>query len=114
RIFEDTDGDGKADKFTTFYEGMTHTMDLAVHPDGSVYVATRNEIFRLRDTKGTGAADEHTRIAFLETKANSPRNGLSGLSFDFRGDLTFGIGENLGAAYKLIGADGTTLEGGGE
>ena len=27
-------------------------MDLAVHPDGSVYLATRNEIIRLRDTKG--------------------------------------------------------------
>lgn len=114
RVLEDTDGDGKADRFSTFYEGLTHTMDLAVHPDGSVYVATRNEVLRLRDTKGTGTADEKTRIAFLETKGNYPHNGLSGLSFDFRGDLTFGIGENLGAAYKLIGADGTTLAGGGE
>lgn len=114
RVLEDTDGDGKADRFTTYYEGFTHTMDLAVHPDGSVYVATRNEIVRLRDTKGTGTADEKTRIAFLETKGNYPHNGLSGLSFDFRGDLTFGIGENLGADYKLTGADGTTLTGGGE
>ncbi|MBA4191162.1 MAG: hypothetical protein C0467_24545 [Planctomycetaceae bacterium] len=114
RMFEDTDGDGKADKITTFFEGVTHTMDLAVHPDGSVYVATRNEILRLRDTKGTGTADEKTRIAFLDTKGNYPHNGLVGLSFDSRGDLTFGIGENLGEPYKLIGADGTTLTGGGE
>jgi putative membrane-bound dehydrogenase-like protein len=70
RMFEDTDGDGKADRITTFYEGTTHTMDLAVHPDGSVYVATRNEIVRLRDTKGTGAADEKTRIVALDTKGN--------------------------------------------
>ncbi|MCE9567183.1 MAG: c-type cytochrome [Planctomycetes bacterium] len=114
RMFEDTDGDGKADKITTFFEGVTHTMDLAVHPDGSVYIATRNEILRLRDTKGTGVADEKTRIAFLETKGNYPHNGLAGLSFDSRGNLNFGIGENLGADYKLIGADGTTLTGGGE
>jgi putative membrane-bound dehydrogenase-like protein len=114
RMFEDTKGTGKADKITTFFEGTTHTMDLAVHPDGSVYIATRNEILRLRDTKGTGVADEKTRIAFLETKGDYPHNGLSGLSFDFHGDLTFGIGENLGADYKLIGADGTTLAGGGE
>ena len=52
RVLEDTDGDGKADRFTTFYEGTTATMDLAVHPDGSVYVATRNEVLRLRDTSG--------------------------------------------------------------
>lgn len=114
RVFEDTDGDGKADKITTFYEGTTHTMDLAVHPDGSVYVATRNEIIRLRDTKGTGTADEKTRIAFLDTKGNYPHNGLCGLSFDSKGDLNFGIGENLGEPYKLTGTDGTTLTGGGE
>jgi putative membrane-bound dehydrogenase-like protein len=114
RMFEDTKGTGKADKITTFFEGTTHTMDLAVHRDGSVYIATRNEILRLRDTKGTGVADEKTRIAFLETAGNYPHNGLSGLSFDFHGDLNFGIGENLGANYKLIGADGTKLTGGGE
>src|SRR5262245_46957606 len=30
RVLEDTDGDGKADKFTDFFEGTTHTMDVAV------------------------------------------------------------------------------------
>jgi len=114
RILEDTDVDGKADKFTTFYEGTTHTMDLAVHPDGSVYLATRNEIIRLRDTDGDGKADERTRIVFLDTKGNYPHNGLAGLSFDSRGDLNFGIGENLGEPYKLIGTDGAALTGGGE
>ncbi len=114
RILEDTNGDGKADRFTTFFEGTTATMDLAVHPDGSVYVATRNEIVRLRDTTGDGKADEKTRIVFLETKGNYPHNGLSGLAFDSRGNLDFGMGENLGEPYKLIAADGTTLTGGGE
>src|SRR5262245_2395202 len=89
-------------------------MDVAVHPDGAVYVATRNEILRLRDTHGDGKADEKTRIAFLDTAGNYPHNGLSGLTFDSRGDLYFGMGENLGAAYKLVAADGTTIAGGGE
>ncbi len=114
RLLEDTDGDGKADRFTTFFEGTTFTMDVAGHPDGSVYVATRNEILRLRDTKGDGKADEKKRVVFLDTKGNYPHNGLSGLCFDSKGDLYFGIGENLGAAYKLVGSDGTTLAGGGE
>ncbi|HWG45919.1 MAG TPA: PVC-type heme-binding CxxCH protein [Gemmataceae bacterium] len=114
RLLKDTDGDGKADRFTTFFEGTTFTMDIAAHPDGSVYLATRNEIQRLRDTHGDGKADEHRRLIFLETKGNYPHNGLSGLAFDSKGDLYFGLGENLGAAYKLIGADGTTLMGGGE
>jgi putative membrane-bound dehydrogenase-like protein len=114
RIVEDSDGDGKADRFSTFFEGTQMTMDIAVHPDGSVYLATRNEVLRLRDTDGDGKADERRRIAFLETKGNYPHNGLSGLAFDSKGNLYFGLGENIGEDYKLIGADGTTLTGGGE
>ncbi len=114
RVVEDTDGDGKADRFTTFFEGTKKTMDLAVYPDGSVYVATRNEILRLRDTDGDGKADERRRIVFLDTKGDYPHNGLSGLCFDAKGDLFFGMGENLGAAYRLVGADGTTVADEGE
>jgi putative membrane-bound dehydrogenase-like protein len=114
RILEDTNGDGKANRFTTFYEGTRATMAIAAHADGSIYIATRNEVLRLRDTKGAGQADEVKRIAFLETKGDYPHNGLGGLEFDARGNLYFGMGENLGADYKLIGADGTTLTGGGE
>ena len=114
RMFEDTTGAGRADRITTFFEGTSSTMDVEVYRDGSVYVATRNEIFRLRDSKGTGVGDERTQIAHLETDGNYPHNGLSGISFDFHGDLYFGIGENLGAKYKLIGSDGSTIRGGGE
>ena len=39
--FVDTDGDGRADQVTNFYEGGTATMNLAVYEDGSVFVATR-------------------------------------------------------------------------
>jgi putative membrane-bound dehydrogenase-like protein len=114
RVLEDTDGDGKADRYTTFFEGTRFTMDIAVHPDGSVYLATRDEILRLRDTDGDGKADEEQRLIFLDTKGDYPHNGLSGLAFDSKGDLYFGLGENLGAAYKLSGTDGAALTGGGE
>ena len=114
RMLADTDGDGQADRFTTFFDGLERMMDLAVHPDGSVYVATRNAIHRLRDTDNDGKADENTRIIFLDTKGDYPHNGISGLAFDFAGNLRFGLGENLGASYKLRGSDGTTLTGGGE
>lgn len=114
RLLEDTKGTAKADRFTTFFEGTDMTMDIARHPDGSIYLATRNEILRLRDTKGEGKADVQQRIVFLETAGRYPHNGLSGLCFDFGGNLFFGIGENLGADYRLIGSDGTTLTGGGE
>jgi putative membrane-bound dehydrogenase-like protein len=105
---------GKARQISVFFEGTTHTMNLAVFHDGSIYVATRMEIFRLRDKDGDGKADERRPICHLETPGNYPHNGLSGFAFDFAGNVYFGFGENLGADYKLIGSDGKTLAGGGE
>lgn len=113
-LMQDFGEDGKARKISTFFDGTKHTMNLAVYPDGSVYVATRSEIFRLRDKDGDGKSDERTLIAHLETKGDYPHNGLSGFAFDMAGSVFFGFGENLGADYKLIGSDGKTLAGGGE
>jgi putative membrane-bound dehydrogenase-like protein len=112
RMFQDTDGDGRADRITTFFEGTTYTMNLAVYHDGSIYVATRREVFRLRDKDNDGKADERTPIVRLETKGDYPHNGLSGFAFDFAGNVYFGFGENFGEPYKLIGSDGVTLTGG--
>jgi len=114
RVFEDTDGDGRADRIGTFSEGFTFAMDLAIRYDGTVYVATRNEILRLNDRDGDGRADQTQSLVRLVTDGVYPHNGVSGISFDFAGDLFFGLGENLGAEYDLIGNDGTTISGGGE
>ncbi len=113
-IFEDTDGDGRADKRTIFHEGFTYVMDVEFHRDGSLYVATRKDIHRLRDTDRDDRADEITSIVRLETKGNYPHNGLSGIAFDFRGGFHFGLGENLGEPYVLTGSDGVKITGGGE
>ena len=113
-IFEDTDDDGRADKRTIFHEGFTHVMDIEFHADGSLYVATRRDIHRMRDTNDDGKADEVTRIVWLDTDGDYPHNGLSGLAFDFEGGLNFGLGENLGAPYTLHGTDEISFSGGGE
>ena len=60
-LLEDIDpATARPARSATFFEGTTHTMNLAVYHDGSVYVATRSEIFRLRDTDDDGKADERT------------------------------------------------------
>lgn len=114
RRFRDNDGDGKADEMTEFYVGGVATMNLAVHPNGYVYVATRNEIFRLRDQDGDGKAEVRESLVQLETAGEYPHNGLSGFAFDFNGDVYFGMGENLGVDYTLIGQENIRLRGGGE
>lgn len=114
RWIEDTDGNGKADKFTTFYEGSDATM--AVHPvaDGTVLVASRSEIFRLHDADGNDVADKRTTLAKLVTTGNYPHNGLSAVMTAPDGRILFGMGENLGVPWSLVGSDGRTIKGGGE
>jgi len=114
RRFEDRDGDGHADRASTFYEGSVATMGIALAPDDSVLVATRNEIFRLTDADHDGVAETRTQLARLETKETYPHNGLSGFAQDFAGTIYFGLGENLSADYRLVARDGTVLRGGGE
>lgn len=114
RLVEDADGDGKADSLRTYYEGTKYTMGLRPGPDGWMYVATRMEVFRLKDADGDGVAETREEVAHLETKGDYPHNGLSGLAVGPDGRLYFGMGENLGAPYELIGRDGKRLPGGGE
>jgi len=114
RIFEDFGPDGKARKITTWAEGFRDTMGITLGKGGDVFVATRSAIYVLHDVQGKGQADERLVLARLETEATYPHNGLSGFAVDALGDIYFGLGENFGAPYKLIGRDKTTLTGGGE
>ena len=109
RLLADTNGDGRADRVTTFFEGTKSTMNVAVHPDGWVYVATRMEVFRLRDADGDGQAEVRQPIVHLETEGNYPHDGLSGVAFDFAGNVFFGLGENLGEKLALVGTDGSRV-----
>lgn len=134
-VMSDTDGDGKADKIVVFKDGLRHSMSVVVrplwfpvnlkseisnlkseisNPRQSVYVATRREILQLHDDDGDDKADREERIVHLDTKGDYPHNGLAGFAIDALGWMYFGFGENLGADYKIIGSDGTTLSGGGE
>ena len=111
----DTDGDGKADKREVILGDTTMTMDIALHPSGDLYISTRNEILRLRDQDAEGKF--HTvdrKLVWLETEGKYPHNGLSGLAFDAKGVLYFGMGENLGAAYTIKGTDSATFSDQGE
>jgi putative membrane-bound dehydrogenase-like protein len=112
---QDTDGDGKADKREVVFGETDMTMDIATHPDGSIYLSTRNEVSRLRDDNNDGKPDKVDRkLIWMDSEGKYPHNGLSGLAFDAKGDVYLGMGENLGAAYTLNGSDGTSISGKGE
>ena len=56
KVLEDTDGDGKADKFTIFAEGLNIPSGIAVGA-GGVWVANAPDILFFKDTDGDGKAD---------------------------------------------------------
>jgi putative heme-binding domain-containing protein len=62
KVLEDTDGDGKADKFTIFAEGLNIPSGVAVG-HGGVWVANSPDILFLRDTDGDGKADTREVVA---------------------------------------------------
>ncbi len=60
-IFEDTDGDGKADKMTVFADHLNCPTGFEFY-NGGVLVAQAPDLIFLKDTKGTGKADLRQRV----------------------------------------------------
>ena len=60
-IFEDTDGDGKADKVTTFAGDLHNPTGFEFYKDG-IIVAQAPDIFWLRDTNGDDKYDVKVRL----------------------------------------------------
>ena len=114
RRFEDTDGDGRADRIETIYEGSTATMGLALEPSGSLLVVTRGELFRLSDVDGDDKDHKKTTLARLDTKERYPHNGLGGVALDALGNIYLSMGENLGNPYRIVGSDNRALSGEGD
>ncbi len=62
KVLEDTDGDGRADRFTIFAEGLNIPSGVAVG-HGGVWVANSPDLLFLRDTNGDGKADTREVVA---------------------------------------------------
>lgn len=57
KVLEDSDGDGRADRFTVFADGLNIPSGIAVGA-GGVWVANSPDILYLQDTDGDGRADK--------------------------------------------------------
>jgi putative heme-binding domain-containing protein len=56
-VCEDTNADGKADKFHKFADGLTMPMGIEFAADGGVYVCESTQLALFRDTNGDGVSD---------------------------------------------------------
>ncbi|MCO6456839.1 MAG: hypothetical protein J5I93_16185, partial [Pirellulaceae bacterium] len=61
KILEDTDGDGRADRITTFADGLNIPIGVLPYGDGAIVFSIPN-IWYLRDTDGDGQADRREKL----------------------------------------------------
>jgi glucose/arabinose dehydrogenase/mono/diheme cytochrome c family protein len=79
-ILEDTDGDGKMDKKSTFLDGLILPRALALVRDG-VLVAEPPKLWFCRDVDGDGKADEKVEVAGDYGDPKNPEHCANGLLF---------------------------------
>ncbi len=93
RVLEDTDGDGRCDKATTFYQdpSLQAPMGIAVLGD-RVYICQSPDLFYLEDTNHDGVADKRTVILTGFGGIDSD-HAVHGVSFGPDGYLYFSNGD---------------------
>jgi putative membrane-bound dehydrogenase-like protein len=115
RLLEDTDGDGYADRSTVFATGFNSIQGLAQH-NGTVYVMHAPNLTALRDTKGTGTADERrdliTGLGLPPEQDQIRLHNANGVVVGHDGWLYLALGDHGCNAVRLEG-DKLVLEGGG-
>ncbi|MFM7606757.1 MAG: PVC-type heme-binding CxxCH protein, partial [Prosthecobacter sp.] len=113
RIYQlrDTDGDGTADKMTTFAEGfnsvVTGIAAGILYHDGWVYLTVAPDLVRLRDTNDDGVADEREvvahgfgmHIAYAGHDMHGPRIGPDGRIYWSIGDKGVNVTSKEGGKW---------------
>ncbi|HEY8749686.1 MAG TPA: PVC-type heme-binding CxxCH protein, partial [Tepidisphaeraceae bacterium] len=112
RLLEDTNGDGKADKssvFAEFHELADGIAAGVVIRKDNVYVTNIPNLWLLKDTKGTGKADEQKSLSYgYGIRYNFLGHDLHGPRFGPDGKLYFTIGDRAANITKSV--DGSHVE----
>ncbi len=120
KVCEDTDGDGRADKFTIFADKLNLATSLVFVNDGVLVSEARHMLF-LKDTDGDGKADvrqailpgwgvgdSHAMQSYLSRGFDNWLYGAVGYS-NFRGQVA-GKDLQFGQGIFRFKADGSVLE----
>jgi putative heme-binding domain-containing protein len=92
-VCEDTDGNGKADKFHKFVEGLFMPAGLELG-DGGLYVAQGTELLHFKDTDGDEKADTK-RIVLGGFGTADSHQMINCINWGFGGELWFTQGHHI-------------------
>jgi putative heme-binding domain-containing protein len=92
-VCEDTDGDGKADKFHKFVEGLFMPSGIELG-DGGLYVAQGTELLHFKDTDGDDKADTK-RIVLGGFGTADSHQMINCINWGFGGELWFTQGHHI-------------------
>ena len=104
-ILEDTTGDGRADRITTFADSLNIPIGIAPMRDGAI-VFSIPHVFRMFDRNGDGRADER-RVLYGPFDYDDTHGMVNGLVRGYDGWIHAGHGFSNRSA--VAGADGDTV-----
>jgi putative membrane-bound dehydrogenase-like protein len=110
-VLEDADGDGMADKATTFYQGPEINAALGICVLGNkVIVSCSPNILVLTDTDGDGKADKK-EVLFTGISGVDHDHGVHAVVFGPDGKLYFNFGNHAGQLKDKDGKSVIDIEG---
>ncbi len=86
-ILEDTDGDGKADKISTFADGLNMPTGFALG-HGGAYIGNGRDLIHVKDTNGNGKADQK-EILFTGFGTGDTHQNINSFAWTPGGELLF-------------------------
>ncbi|MCA9130346.1 MAG: c-type cytochrome [Planctomycetales bacterium] len=114
KMFIDSDSDGQVDQVSVFADGLTQAMNIALSPEGQLYVVCAREVLRLEDRDSDGICDHQEQILQLVTQERYAHNCLLGITFDRDGWMYVARGNVGSHYYRFQGQDRSSVEGFGD
>ncbi|MDP0491711.1 MAG: ThuA domain-containing protein [Verrucomicrobiota bacterium JB023] len=109
-IYEDTDGDGKADKETVFAGNLSLPMGFEIAPEG-VYVSQAPHLVLLKDTDGDDKADER-EIVMTGFDHHDTHHAISAFTADPMGSVVMCEGVFLHTNVETMNGPVRGVDGG--
>lgn len=116
KLMKDENGDGQPDTISIFAEGFEKGMNITISPEGHLYLVTASEVWIVYDRNGDGKSDERKKlIEFSKPDNVYAHAGLMGITFSHDNRWMYISRGNVGGkGWKLIGTDGSSVEGYGD